>query len=339
MVGISQFTVLTTNRCTATCGHCLMNSSPQRRGQLSLAVISDTIGKLLNQQNPLDTVIFAGGEPTLLKSDLLDAIAFCADKGLNTRMVTNASWAVTQKVAERMVESFREAGLAEINYSVDDFHEADINFSRVVNAWRASKNKGFDSVVIANCFGPQSRITSDFIKEQLSEDLPAFWDDEGLPNSIVAPSADGTRYLLSNSRLQRLGRAANLPDDAVVFPDQKILDIPCPWAVRSSALSAGGHLVACCGTEAHGNEFLDFGDVLESDIDTLLKKANDSLVIRAIKKLGPYFLMQFVKAYSGDENLFKERYASVCEVCEDVVHNARSREIIKNHLPEISLIL
>ncbi|MCY0389286.1 hypothetical protein OVY01_19245 [Robbsia sp. Bb-Pol-6] len=223
--------------------------------------------------------------------------------------------------------------------SVDDYHDPDIDFSRVVNAWRASKNKGFESVVIANCFGPESRITTEFIRGHLQEELPAFWDDQGLPNSIVESSADGTRYLLSNSRLQRLGRGADIPDDALLFPEQEQLNQPCPWAVKSAALSAGSHLVACCGTEAHGNEFLDFGDVRDTDIGVLLDQANRSVVVRAINKLGPYFLMHFVRSYLGEERIFKDRYASVCEICEDVVHNAQSREIIKKYLPEISLIL
>ncbi|WP_334054493.1 radical SAM protein [Burkholderia cepacia] len=339
MIEVSQFTILTTNQCTATCGHCSMNSSPQRTGKLSFEVISETIESLIENNNRLDTVIFAGGEPTLLRSDLLDAIAFCADKGLNTRLVTNASWAITEKLAERMVTSFREAGLAEINYSVDDFHQPDIDFSCIVNAWRASKNKGFDSVVIANCYGPKSHITSDFIRTQLAEDLPAFWDGDGGQNATVMPSEDGTRYLLSNSRLQRLGRGSDLPDGAIIFPEEKVLNLPCPWAVRSAALSAGGHLVACCGTEAHGNEFLDFGDVREFGVGDLLEKANESLVIKVIRKYGPYFLMNFIKSYAGDEKIFKDRYSSVCEICEGIVHNPRAREIAKEYLPEISPIL
>ncbi|WP_334054497.1 radical SAM protein [Burkholderia cepacia] len=339
MIGIRQLTVLTTNQCTASCGHCLVSSSPQRRGRLSLGTICETIDEIIGRGNPLSLVIFAGGEPTLLKTDLLDAIAFCAEKGLGTRMVTNASWAISETVAERMVESFREAGLAEINYSVDDHHEPDIEFGRVVNAWRASKNKGFDSVVLANCYGTSSRITAEFIREQLSEDLPVYWEADGTPTTRdVPPSEDGTRYLLSNARLQRLGRGANLPDEAIEIPEQARLNSPCPWAIESAALSPGSHLVACCGTEAHGNEFLDFGDVRKHSIDELLKVANQSLVVNAIRKFGPYFLMNFVKTFSQEE-LFKKKYGSVCEICEDVVKNPKSREIINAHLSELSPFL
>ncbi|SJN59096.1 molybdenum cofactor biosynthesis protein A [Vibrio ruber DSM 16370] len=337
MSDINQLTILTTNRCTASCEHCLMNSSRQRREKLSLATICDTVDQLLSASRDFGQVIFAGGEPTLLRSELLDAIAYCHVKGLKTRIVTNASWASSRQTAEQMIESLREAGLAEINYSVDDYHLPFVPFERVANAWRASKNKGFESVVIANCYGPRSTITHEYICAQLGEDIATFWDDNGMPASLTNPAPDGTRYLLSNAHLQRLGRGADIPDTQVVFPKhQASLNIACPWAVRSAALSAQGHLVACCGTEAHGHEFLDFGAVNDTNVAELLERGDRQLVVRALRKFGPYFLMQFVREFS-DETLFhpKTRYSSVCEICENVLKNPQARHIIHTHLDQL----
>jgi len=311
-----------------------MNSSPERREKLSYPKIRKVIDDLLAKSSALGLVIFAGGEPTLLKQDLLDAIAYCGARGLKTRLVTNASWALTRSHAERMVQSLREAGLDEINFSADDYHLPYIPLHNIANAWKASKEKGFDSVVIANCYGLESTLTHEVIQNELGETLPVFWDDDGYHASPVPAAPDGTRYLLSNARLQRLGRGRSIPDSALVFPEQQRLNLPCQWALTSAALSAEGHLVACCGTEAHGNEFLDFGDALHQDAGVLVDRANQSLVIQAIGRAGPMFLMNFVALLSKD-SLFAERYSSVCEICEAVVHNPQARELLTEHLHEL----
>src|SRR4051812_24027131 len=113
-----QLTVLGTSRCTAACAHCSMNSGPDRRERLSAETITRVIAELCVVQ-PLRVVIFAGGEPTLLGEELLDAIAFASNRGILTRIVTNASWASSEARARRRLVSLREAGLHEVNISAD----------------------------------------------------------------------------------------------------------------------------------------------------------------------------------------------------------------------------
>ncbi len=335
MSKISQLTLLTTKRCTAACEHCSMHSSPQRRGKLSLLMITRAIDQLMLGENQPKVVVFAGGEPTLLRNDLFDAIAWCHEKGIKTRMVTNASWAATRHKANEMIDTLRECGLTEINFSLDDYHARDINYQNVFNAWRASKNKGFESVVIANCYGARSTITSDFIQQQLDEVIPVYWDEQGVAQQTMSRAEDGTFYLLSNARLQRLGRGQALAEEDIIYPEkQSTLNLKCPWAVSSAAMSPGGHLLACCGINAHGNEFLDFGNTHEHDAARLLAQGEQRLVIKAIRKFGPWFLMKLVDNIAT-QKLFKPRYASVCEICEDVVNIAESRRILREHLPEI----
>lgn len=335
MSKLSQFTILTTNRCTAACEHCSMCSSPQRRGKVSLSIITNTVEQLILDENQPEVVIFAGGEPTLLRNDLFDAIAFCHENGLKTRIVTNASWATTIQKAEVMISTLRECGLSEVNYSLDDYHARDINYENVFNAWRASKNKGFDSVVIANCYGHRSMITSNFIQHHLGETIPVYWDEHGVPQKSMLRAADGTYYLISNARLQRVGRGIALAEEDIIYPHkQSSLNLKCPWAVNCAALSAGSHLLACCGINAHGNEFLDFGDVRGKNASELLRQGEQRLVIKAIRKFGPWFLMKLVSDITT-RPIFKTRYASVCEICEDVVSITESRQILKDYLPEL----
>src|SRR5690606_15686786 len=69
-------TVLTTDKCTAECRHCCMNSGPSRASRLSYEQMESALDQLFRQYD-IQVVVFAGGEPTLLGDDLLKAIHFC----------------------------------------------------------------------------------------------------------------------------------------------------------------------------------------------------------------------------------------------------------------------
>jgi Radical SAM superfamily len=327
-------TILTSNTCTAACGHCTVHSSPERTGRLDLKTITKAIDDLHNRSK-LDVVVFAGGEPTLIREDLFEAIAHCDYKGIVTRVVTNASWAVTDHAARKMVRRFREAGLAELNISADDYHLPFISFENVKRAWRASKNQGFVNVAIANCSGPTSKVTPSFIRNELDEpDIDVRFDDDGTQSSSHNVHADGSTYMLSNGLVQRIGRAREvLSDSDLTYPEsQASIDQGCPWALRSAALAPNGHLVACCGIEAAGNEVLDFGDVRERDTAALAESAEAQLMVQAISVVGPYRLLHLAQSLSRRSPVMvRSRYASVCEACEDLVRQPQAIAVLKQN--------
>lgn len=334
-----QLTVLTTSRCTAACGHCSMNSSPDRRDRLSFDTIRTTIDEL-HAHSPLGVVIFAGGEPTLMGETLLDAIAHADGLGIMTRIVTNASWAISDAKAEAKILELRQAGLGELNISADDYHLPWIPFENVKRAWRAAKSRGFYSVVIANCYGPNSLVTPDYIMEELCERLPMRFDDQGANVSLPSVAADGTVYMLSNSYLQRLGRAhSEIADHDLIYPhDQNDLAGSCPWAVRSAALSPQGRLVACCGMEAEHNQVLDFGPVQPGAVQSMIDLANRNVLVNAIALLGPLFVQQFVRSRREDL-VFRERYSTVCEICEDLVSRTAVTDALDDHIAELAAVV
>ncbi len=134
----AEMTVLTTSKCDAKCAHCLMRSGPDRDDALRLREMVSAI-KEAHEARPLRTVVFAGGEPTLLGDELLEAIAAVRRLGISTRLVTNAGWATSPDAARAVVGGLREAGLDELNFSADDFHLPFIPLPRVVAAWHAAK--------------------------------------------------------------------------------------------------------------------------------------------------------------------------------------------------------
>jgi hypothetical protein len=319
----SEMTILTTSKCDAKCAHCLVRSSPERDDTLTLEEIIETV-ETAHAANPLLTVVFAGGEPTSLGDALLDAIAHVSSLGIRTRLVTNATWAATPEQAREQVKIFREVGLDELNFSADDFHLPFIPLQNVINAWHACKGAGFESVVIALASGPRSKITPATLMAALGEEVALTYDDDGNMKPFPPPGPDGTNYLIANNYIYRIGRGRGLRESYARFPDdRRTLDQPCPWAVRTAALSPKNHLVACCGIEAEGNEVLDFGRRADHDMASLVTKANDDPLLLTISALGPSHLMK--RAQQFDPSIeFRPQYTAICEICEDVTTNARA---------------
>jgi Radical SAM superfamily len=333
-----QLTILPTSQCTARCGHCSMNSGPERRGErLTFSQMRKAVDEL-HARSKLRVVIFAGGEPTLLGDALLDAIAHCDSLGIITRIVTNAYWAKTEVRARSVLNELREAGLAELNISCDDYHLPYIPFACVENAWKASKGQGFWAVIIANCFGPGSTITPDYIRQKLGENLPLRFDDDGFQTPLGTPSADGTYYGLSNAQVQLLGRATKEVDPSVLVyrgEGEDRLAGGCRWALRSAALSPNNHLLACCGSEVEQNEVLDFGSVDKHDAGDLAEAADEQVLLNAVALLGPKFLKDFIRE-RAPEIEWRPRYATVCEICEHVMKRPEPLAVLREWLWELA---
>lgn len=334
----AQVTFLTTNTCTAKCDHCSVYSSPKRRGSLTSTQMIQAIDDL-NWRNELKLVIFAGGEPTLLGTHLLDTIAYADSLGIATRMVTNAHWATSHAVAVARVVELREAGLREINLSCDDYHTPFIPLKRIKIAWDATKGVGFGAVVIASASGPNSRLSPLAIRKLLGEDVPFIYDDDGCGVEGF-PVDDGSVRIISNANVSRIGRGSELiPADDVKFPPrQALLDRPCAWIARSPAVSPTNHLLSCCGMEASQKRHLDYGALETRPARELLDAAANDVIVQALAVLGPYRLMQMLKQLEPDV-LFWSKYGSVCEVCAHMFERKEVVALLEKHLDTIALLV
>lgn len=314
-----------------------MNSGLKRRATIdvdkTIAFIRD-----VHSRSPLGCVVFAGGEPTLLKNDLLRLIRACDEVGISTRLVTNASWAIDELRADRWVARLREAGLREINFSADDYHLPFVPFENIVRAWKAIKGQGFTSASVVLCSGEKSHVTPDFVDAQLGEALPRRFDDAGIGAALPDPSEDGTLYLMSNSTVQLLARARrSLSRDEQSFTGDLGPALgPCRFAMRSAAITPKNHLATCCGFEVQGNEVLDLGPIdSESDAGAKLRKAGDDVLVTALSRFGPHFLREVARKLAP-EITFDESCRSMCEICEDTVTRPEVVQVLHRYADAIA---
>ena len=140
-------TILCTYQCTAACKQCCFESSPKVLGRLSRQAIFDRISEARREFPTLRLVVFSGGEATILKQDLFDAIAHCTDLALLTRIVSNASWGKTSAAAGRTAKALSDAGLRELNISTGKDHQEWVPAESVIKAAEAAVDQGIHTLI------------------------------------------------------------------------------------------------------------------------------------------------------------------------------------------------
>lgn len=332
-------TVLPTNTCTAACRHCSMNASPHRTDRMTYEQIEAILTQVFAELDLL-VVVFSGGEATLLGEDLERAIAFCKAHGVVTRLVTNGHWATSEAVALDRLRRLRAAGLDELNISTDDYHLPFVSLQRVRTAFNAALTLDFAAVVITNCFGPESSLTPERLSREFGGgEMKLRYDADGKTVDHDRRSGQ-TLVVLSNSNVQQLGVGVTRIADSEVEPRPDLDALAqavggCPWAVRSAAISAKGHLVSCCGFEVEGNELLDYGDLGDRPLRELLDRADDDLITNMIATIGPPNLRRLLEQLAPDEVDFsRPTYRSYCEVCHDLIHIKKNRDALYRYQGE-----
>jgi organic radical activating enzyme len=312
-----------------------MNSSPTRRGKLTADEICDYVDQAAVSPG-IQMVIFAGGEPLLLGRDLYRALRHVHESGMRSRLITNAYWANTEKTAESVVSKLRDAALDELNISIDDFHLPFIDAQNVKRAFYAALKRDFESVIIVHCSGPTTKFNDKELDELLGVRLPRMYDANQKRIEFDERGCGRPFVAVSNSAIQFIGRGAVQlrPEDLVYRDDLDSIarEHGCPWAVRSPAISPSGHLLSCCGFEVAGNEVLDIGDLHHESLDRLLSRADNDLALNAIALNGPFRLMDSMKEQQPDLP-FRNRYSSVCELCQHMVTDPTLRQSFLRSLP------
>lgn len=331
-----MLTVMTTDQCTAKCDHCSVRSDKDRSDRLTLDQMIEGIRQTYELGN-LRTVVFAGGEPTMLKDDLNEAIAYAFGLGLNTRLVTNASWAITPDKAMRKVEDLRASGLLEINISFDKYHSPYIPPIFVKHAWDASRGQGFGSVVIATHYSNDPDTSFERVFNLIGEELPILHIADQGASSDLHRREDGTIYALSTGPLQKIGRAAEtISDQSFHWFPLEGLEIGCKFFADSPALSPRNTLLSCCGVEANRNPELDFGK-LESNrsVSGVLEELDRDLMKSSFAVLGPVGLARLARKIDPDSGV-NDHYTSVCHVCEHITNNPKIMSVLRNNRQKVA---
>ena len=204
-------TVLVTHRCTSECAHCSLDCSPREEGVIPLPLVEEFITEFTRRWRTSEPLGIGGGEPMLYVDRVRSIAALGVEKGLQSRLMTNAFWATSEAEAGTIARDVSEAGVASFYISADSFHAAFVPVERVCNLMRASTNLGLHCHVSSVYLFPRSRSMRGngfpLVRDEVRQDVETL----RLQKEIAPLAADGG-HTIGWQRLLDRGRGKALLD-------------------------------------------------------------------------------------------------------------------------------
>lgn len=294
-----DLTLLLTNRCNARCAHCITCSSPEISAPpLALDEIRDWIdqAKALSKRRTQFSVCVVGGEPFLYPDTLLEVVRYASTQGAKTTCVTNAFWADSYDKALATVKGFKNAGLAGLCLSHDQFHQAYVPFRNIATALKACSavHLGFS------------------LKYVLCRGAPRMTSMLGRLESITVNQT----FSVSEILCMPLGRAKTLPARRFIY--RKTLPSGrCAW-LGALAVNESGKLYPCCTPD--WPSLLCLGDLRSEKLGALIKRAKRNPLLLILNEHGPAYFVPFMN--EAGIRFPRGSFVNECHLCNSVLKTA-----------------
>ncbi|MFC7384271.1 radical SAM protein [Sphaerisporangium rhizosphaerae] len=314
--GVKVLSIMPTFRCTAACTSCGTYSSPAERTVLNPQAIRAAIAEA--HRLGFGIVVFTGGEATLQRRDLLDAIAYATSLDLPTRLVTNAYWARSPQKAARVLDELMSAGLTEINYSTGDEH---IRFVPI------------DRVAIAVVEAVKRRLPVHVMVELRAERAVTRDTVLGRPELRALSDAQRDMVKVVESPWMPLDphQVESYPD-GLATDSANISERPgCDSLLRTYTLQSDGRVAACCGLGMRAINELNVTTIDEPDfLGRAVQTAESDVLKLWIHSLGPDRVLQW--AAEKDPSIqWQGMYAHHCQSCHRLYQDPKVRAVIQEH--------
>jgi len=310
----TTLTILPTHKCTASCHQCCFGCTPQIEHTMPYEEVVYHIDKALENFPSLIVLVLTGGECFTLGENLDKIVRHASNKGLKTRVVTNAYWANTYDNAYERLFSLKDNGLCEFNVSTGDNHQKFVPFDNVVNAVVSAINVGITPVLIALESHDEANFTEQDIKQHPSLSELCADDKVKITNGVWIKFREGKGVELKNHDYAR--RCTSLFNTIVVNPYSQLL--------------------ACCGLIVEHNEYLKLGNALTNPIKKLYESQFDDIFKIWLYTHGPKYIYDTVQQIRGKE---AQRFAHICLYCAKIVQDEENirilQKIIASKIPDI----
>jgi hypothetical protein len=267
----------------------------------------------------IQRVVFTGGECFLLGRDLDGLIAHAHELELETRVITNAYWAVNEGTARKRVSTLHTAGLDQMMISTGTFHQRFVPVERVVHAARAAAAASIPSrIAIEVC--DQQTFDESVLHQELAIEIAArrvfLGHDPWTPDAGARGESELSheQLLADGGAAGSIGRCGQMLDTITVTPDQQLL--------------------ACCGFPMEQLPRLHIGSLADSALDDVLRATPDDLLKMWLHVAGPRGIAEFVARYIPGYSLPPS--VSICQSCVALQRDPRAMAVVAEHGAEIA---
>lgn len=313
-------TLLTTFKCTAACRNCCFQCSPKCEKKMTAAEMKHYIDTCLIVYPEIKTVVFTGGECTLLGQDLIKTIKYAKINGLSTRIVTNGWWAKDYMAAQNKINMLQQAGLDEINFSTGDDHQQWIPFTYVRNAAVAAFRQGMYCAINVET-KDDSKFNIDKIIEKdhiLSEHSTNNIYER---RKIYIEKGIWAQFDGSNEKITYKAYESNFK-----FKRCKNLFSIIP-------INPYGEVLACCGITSESNLYMRLGNINHENIKTVYERAFCDVLKLWLFTEGPEKIAKFLLSHE-DENDTQINVQHTCLLCRKISCSKKYIDILIKYRKE-----
>ncbi|MFW9878816.1 MAG: radical SAM protein [Candidatus Thorarchaeota archaeon] len=282
-------------KCTNECKHCALYGSPNQNNCLIELEDVKKYLKNITSNYLINEIGFFGGEPLLHFNLLVNLIEEVKRYDIpKIGLPTNGYWGKDEKIAKKYALRLREAGLNQIGFSVDAFHQEFISLDTVRVAIKAAYEAGIEWIgLVAQNLG--SKDEKNVFNEQTKKITDAL-------------SKEFEFCQVINSELLVMGRAASqlinyyslttIPSDKChIFKVPMFMIDPNGWVFHQS----------CQG--------ITIGNAKEKPLSEIINEFNyrrHPIISKVVSKGGPQNLLE-IAIEKGYEPL--NGYADKCHLC------------------------
>ncbi len=277
--------------CDLSCGHCIFESGPDEHRTLGLGPAKKGIDQAASAG--IQRIVLTGGEPLVHAREIRVLIHYATERGLECTLVSNASWAVSERRALDTLAELKTLGLRSLTLSTDRYHLTGVPLEHLRWALEAARELHIGAAVKV------SRLAGDPIAEGLCRAL--------------RNTAD--RILVQD--IAPLGRAASLRGSVRLRPFWRFNT---PGCATPPLLLPNGNLLTCCNLPAREMGAEDFpfvlGNIREESLATLLGRRAADPLLAALRSHGPGALLPVAaRKVSGTATWGQTVYHSGCDLC------------------------
>lgn len=306
--------LLVTTRCTAACKHCCFGCTP-RGDQLSgdvtmtLAEAKSYIDQVSALSGGIRRLGMSGGEPFLLRHDLVEIVRYGRDKGAKRITINTACyWATSRKAALWRLRPLRAAGLDQLDISTDDFHTEFISLDNVRLALEVGRELGLE--VSVNSVITRKTNNQHTILAQLGDAAAGVTAHEWK----CMPTGAAQQFIPLDDLFQKPGLPAE----------------PCP--APNFIIRPDGDAYFCCSPSGWTPD-LKLGNAKEDPLPVLWQRFCNRELYRTLMNEGPIAFVPAIEA-AGQEHRLRPAYVNTCDLCHHILSDPVLAQIARANVTQ-----
>lgn len=295
-LGVQVAVICLSDRCNLRCGHCAVESGPDREDEIDLETGRRYVAEIAAAG--FRAVWFSGGEPMLRPAVVLRLTRDAKSRGLKVVLGTNGYWGRDPEKCRETMEALREAGLDSISLSTDQWHEPFVPLVVIQNVVEAARE---------NNLKIQLSVTR-AVTDEYADEVQRVFKGQGVPVNI--------------QKLSRVGRARAMAED-MAPPNWERGEASCLFSFVPQ-ITPDGSLFACCGPRlsAGKDHPLWLGSLQAESLSEILCRAHADPLLAALQVLGSHRLLSRLYPEPEWEEL-RANAADPCAKCAGVWSDSR----------------